>query len=290
MLQYCIVKRFLSSLGVVLWITGMTVSGQINVERELAESSEQHMREELGVNPVTSPSIAGLLQDLEVFRPVPIQLIQETDHTLSFNNRLQTALHFGSMVADGFMLTIAERPQDVQLIGRELIRQSRALGVGGKLTSRSKSLFEFSDKGDWLGMREELIRTQEDVELSMMELHDEEMAHMVSLGGWLRGFQLGGSSSVERYTIAKADILARISVMDYFLDRLGTLNPNLKSTEMVAALIKTITEIRRVIIEAQGATPTPEQVEKMSKLANEAEAIATAKVDGDGRFIEKLTP
>ena len=285
-----IVNRFLSSLGVALWMTGAMVSVQINVELELAESSEQHMREELGVNPVTSPSIAGLLQDLEVFRPVPIQLIQETDHTLSFNNRLQTALHFSSMVADGFMLTIAERPQDVQLIGRELIRQSRALGVGGKLTSRSKSLFEFSDKGDWLGMREELIRTQEDVELSMMELHDEEMAHMVSLGGWLRGFQLGACSSVERYTIAKADILARISVMDYFLDRLGTINPNLKSTEMVAALIKKITEIRRVIIEAQGATPTPDQVGKMSKLANEAEAIATAKVDGDGRFIEKLTP
>ncbi len=270
------------------WIACASAFAQAEIERELAESSEQHMREELGVNPVTSPSIAGLLQDLEAFRPVPLKLIQETDHTIGFNNRLQTALHFGSMVADGFMLTIAERPQDVQTIGRELIRQSRALGVGGKLTSRSKSLFEFSDKGDWVGMREELIRTQEDVEESMMELHDEEMAHMVSLGGWLRGFQLGATSTVERYSIQKAEILARLTIMDYFLDRLDTLNPNLKSTEMVTAFIAKIRDIRRVVLETQGSAPTPAQVETMRKLADEAEAIATAKVDGDGRLIEKL--
>jgi hypothetical protein len=137
--QKLIVNRFLSSFGLVGWIACASLFAQTDDERELAESSEQHRREELGVNPVTSPSIAGLLQDLETFRPVPIKLIQETNHSLGFNNRLQTALHFGSMVADGFMLTIAERPQDVQLIGRELIRQSRALGVGGKLTSRRMS-------------------------------------------------------------------------------------------------------------------------------------------------------
>jgi hypothetical protein len=127
-------------------------------------------------------------------------------------------------------------PQDVQDIGRELIRQSRALGVGERLAKRSKSLFELSDKGDWVGMRGELVKTQADVEESMMELHDEEMAHMVSLGGWLRGFQLGAVSTDERYTPAKADILGRADVMEYFLDRLDTLNPRLKATEMVTAV------------------------------------------------------
>ena len=223
---------------------------------DLRESSEEHMREELGVNPITSPSIAGLLNDLEIFRPIPIKLIEATDHSASFGNRLQTALHFGSLVADGFMFTLAERPQDIQNIGKELIRESKALGVGGRLTKRSKSLFELSDKGDWVGMREELVRTQEDVEQSMMELHDEEMAHMISLGGWLRGFQLGAASTVERYSEAKAKILGRIDVVEYFLDRLDTLNPRLKQTEMVAAFITRLREIRLVMVEASGETLT----------------------------------
>ena len=269
-------------LGVAASCGGLVA--QNDTLHELEESSTEHMREELGVNPVTSPSIASLLKDLEAFRPVPLKAIESANRGASFSNRLQTALHFGSLVADGFMLTIAERPQDVQDIGRELIRQSRALGVGERLAKRSKSLFELSDKGDWVGMRGELVKTQEDVEESMMELHDEEMAHMVSLGGWLRGFQLGSVSTDERYSPAKAQILGRVDVMDYFLDRLDTLNPRLKATEMVAEFTDRIKQIRLVAIETQGATPTPEQVAKMRKLADEAEQIAVAKVDGEGKL------
>jgi hypothetical protein len=255
------------------------------IAEELNASSDEHMREELGVNPITSPSIAGLLRDLETFRPVPIKLIEASNHGASFGNRPQTALHFGSLVADGFMFTIAERPQDVQNIGKELIRQSKALGVGERLTKRSKSLFELSDKGDWVGMREELVRTQEDVEQSMMELHDEEMAHMISLGGWLRGFQLGATSTTERYTESKAAVLGRLDVVEYFLDRLDTLNPRLKETEMMTDFIKRIREIRMVLVETKGETPDEAQVAKLKKLADAAEKIATSKVDAEGKFL-----
>ncbi len=274
------------------WICGLAatavmasgIHAEQAVEDELQASSEEHMREELGVNPITSPSIAELLKQLEVFRPVPVKAIEAADHSASFTNRMQTALHFGSLVADGFLLTIAERPQDVQNIGRELIRQSRALGVGERLTTRSKSLLELSDKGDWVGMRAELVKTQEDVEQTMMELHDEEMAHMVSLGGWLRGFQLGAINTSERYTPAKAEILGQVRVMDYFLDRLDTLNPRLKATEFVTSFTDRIKKIRLVAIEAQGSPPSPEQVSRMRQFADEAERIATTRVDASGKL------
>ena len=115
-------------------------------EAELKKSSDEHMREELGVNPITAPSIQKILKDLEVFRPIPLNVIAEADRDAGFNNRFQTALHFGALVADGFMLTLAERPQDIQNIGRALIRESRALGVGGRLAKRSKSLFMASKR------------------------------------------------------------------------------------------------------------------------------------------------
>lgn len=276
---------------IIASLAGMLVaSAQTDIQAELKASSDEHMREELGVNPITSPSIANLLKDLELFRPIPLKLIEQSVHEASFNNRLQTALHFGSLVADGFMLTLAERQQDVQNIGRDLIRQSRALGVGDRLTKRSKSLLELSDKGDWAGMRQELVRTQEDVEASMMELRDEEMAHMISLGGWLRGFQLGANSTAEKYSAEKAAILGRVEIMDYFLDRLDTLNPRLKKTEMVTSLVGAIKKIRLLIIETQGAFPTADQVAKLRDLSDEAERIATSRVDDEGRFSEKKKP
>ena len=88
---------------------------------------------------------------------MPLDISEANPRDAVYDNRLQTSLHFGALVADGFMLTIAERSRDVQDIGRALVRQSRALGnQGDRLTKRSKSLFEYSEKGDWQGMREEL--------------------------------------------------------------------------------------------------------------------------------------
>lgn len=260
-----------------------------NTDAELKQSSDDHMREELGVNPITTPSIQDILRQLEVFRPVPIDLIDAAKRDAVFNNRLQTAMHFGSLVADGFMLTLAERPKDVQEVGKALIRQARALGVGARLTKRSKSLLELSDKGDWLGMRQELVRTQQDVETSMLELHDEEMAHMISLGGWLRGFQLAATSTATSYTVNKAKILGNSEILEYFLDRLSTLHPRLKKTEFVKILTERLRGIQSLIAENQGAVLSPDQVAKARDLANEAEAAAVARVDEEGRF-EKSKP
>ena len=273
---------------VVCWLAGGLFAAD-NIDTELKQSSDDHMREELGVNPITAPSIHEILKQLELFRPVPIDLIESAKRDATFNNRLQTAMHFGSLVADGFMLTLAERPKDVQDVGKALIRQARALGVGERLTKRSKSLLEFSDKGDWIGMRQELVRTQQDVETSMVELRDEEMAHMISLGGWLRGFQLGANSTAGSYTPNKARILANVEILDYFLDRLSTLHPRLKKTEFVKTLTNRLKGIRGLIAENQGQVLTPDQVAKIRDLANEAEAAAVAKVDEEGNF-EKPKP
>jgi len=277
-------SRLLKAIVCVLLAGAGAARAQGDIEQQLEESSNEHMREELGVNPITTPSIQEVLKQLEVFRPYPVALIEAANREATFSNRLQTAMHFGSLVADGFLLTLAERPQEIQEVGKALIRQARALGVGDRLTKRSKSLFELSDKGDWVGMREELVRTQEDVETSMLELRDEEMAHMISLGGWLRGFQLGASSTAESYSPGKAAVLGNVEIMDYFLDRLSTLHPRLKKTEMVSSLTARLKAIRQLASEADGKPPTPDQVARLRDLANEAEAAAVARVDAEGRF------
>jgi hypothetical protein len=254
------------------------------INKELEAASEDFMREESGVNEMTAPSIAQILKDFGSFVPVPLEIIDANPRDAVYDNRLQTSLHFGALVADGFMLTIAERSKDVQDIGRALIRQSRALGVGDRLTKRSKSLFEYSEKGDWQGMREELIRTQSDVEKSMLDLHDEEMSHMISLGGWLRGFQLAANSCAQSYTPDKALVLGRVEIMDYYIDRLDTLHPRLKKTEFVSTLTSRIKNLRDLAGEGRGRAPSEAEVKKMRDLANSIESVALGPVDSDGKI------
>jgi hypothetical protein len=273
-------------LVVLAALGGVTAPfAQQEVDKELEDASDDYMRDELGVNEITAPSIAQILKDFGNFIPVPMEIIATNPRDAVYDNRLQTSLHIGALVADGFMLTIAERAQDVQDIGRALIRQSRALGVGDRLTKRSKSLFESSEKGDWQAMREELIRTQADVEKSMLDLHDEQMSHMISLGGWLRGFQLAANSCAQSYSPEKALILGRVEIMDYYIDRLDTLHPRLKKTEFVFTITSKIKNLRDLAAEAEGRAPAEAEVQKMRDLANSIEAVALGPVDSDGKIL-----
>jgi len=288
-MRYFLVVRMPVFLAAAITLVSATVHAQEKIEKEFQWESDSYVRDELGVNDITAPSISRILKDFGIFQPIQLDIIAANPRDAVYDNRLQTALHFGSLVADGFMLTIAERPQDIQDVGRSLIRQSRALGVNDRLTRRSKSLFEASDKGDWQSMREELIKTQADVEKSMLDLHDEQMAYMVSLGGWLRGFQLAANSCAVKYSADRAAILGRSDIMDYYLDRLNTLHPRLKKTEFVSVITAKLRDLLAVTTSTAGK-PSEADVKKMRDLANEIEAVALGPVDSEGKILKPTTP
>lgn len=265
---------------------GLLHSQEIS-DKELQQESEAYMRDELGVNDITAPSIGQVLKDLGLFQPIPMDIIAQNPRDVTFDNRLQTSLHFGALVADGFVMTIAQRTGEVQDIGRALLRQARSLGVGERMTKRAKSLLDLSDKGDWQGMREELIRTQADVEKAMMDLRDEQMAHMISLGGWLRGFQIAANQCAKTYNPDRALVLGNFEIMDYYADRLNTLHPRLKKTEFVSTLIAKLQALREIAASTTGRPPSDSEVKQMRDLANQMEAITIGPVDDDGRIAPK---
>lgn len=248
-------------------------------------SAREHMREELGINEVTTPLVGKVFHDLELFQPPPIEMIKGFDSNATFNNRLQTALQFGALVANGFVATIARQQKIILETGQALIKNATTLAAGEKLTYRSKSLFELSDRGDWQGLREELNRCQSEVESSMIELHDGEMADLISLGGWLRGFQLATHVTVDHYTAEKAMCLVRLPVMDYFIERMDTLSPRVKRRPIVIELTAKLKTIRALA--AQSNVLALSEVTQLEKLADEAVSIGLSHREESGNSLSR---
>lgn len=248
---------------------------------------DEYAREELGVNELTAPSIQRLFTELEVFKPVPVDLIAATDFDRTYKNRFQTSLNFGSLICDGFFAVVAEQKGLIQNVGRALLRQAKSLAVGQRLSSHANSLLELGTRGDWSDLKLELIKTQNEVEEAMVELRDEEMAHMISLGGWLRGFEIGCIVTAENYSPQRAAGLMKTDVMDYFLDRLSTLNPRLKNTELATAITSRLETIRKIAGDAADRAPSKSEVEQMRDLAVEINSIMSARTDEEGQVVKK---
>lgn len=272
-------------ISLVIAVAGLALPA-LHAEDAPAPVLDDYAREELGVNELTTPSIQRLFADLEAFKPVPIAMIADTDFDRVYNNRFQTSLNFGALICDGFFAVVAEQKPLIQNVGRSLLRQAKSLAVGQHLSSHASSLLELGQRGDWAALKLELIKTQSDVEQAMIELRDEEMAHMVSLGGWLRGLEISTVVTAENYTPQRAAGLMKLETMDYFLDRMQTLNPRIKNSEVVTGITSRLQTIRAIMAESDGRPPTQSQVERMRDLAVEINKIATAQTDNAGNIIK----
>jgi hypothetical protein len=225
-----------------------------NVKEDL--SKDPDYREELGVNQFTAPSIDKVFASLDALKPIPFDAVTRPISELSTNDRSRYALAFGVLIGDGFLDVEAERDQDLPALGRELIRRAKGLGVSERVTQHSKRLLDLAQIGAWDKLRKELSVTQTDVESAMLGLHDEPLAELLSLGGWLRGLEIGAESVVKTFSPERAELLRNRELLNYYLDRLDSLAPRFKKNELIQKITAGLQSVQQSWNEAENFGPS----------------------------------
>jgi hypothetical protein len=219
-----------------------TVRGQVPVE-----NPAEHEREELGVNPYTAPSVAEIFQQLDDLKPLPYDQLKRDFPQATHAGREQMGMVFGGLVADGFLIVETQKKNLVEDLGKVLLRQARSLGVGDRVMRHSASLSELGKKGDWEAVRRELISTQQDVEEAMTAMRDQKMAHLISLGGWLRGLEICAGAVESNYTTDRAAVLWQRDLINYFAEELKTLPPAIAHKPLFEKIRAGVESIRALL-------------------------------------------
>src|ERR1700736_512903 len=236
-----------------IFIALALASTAIGANQEEANEDKEHEREELGVNPYTAPSIERIFAQLDQLRPLPLdQLKREHPQSIAVG-REHKGMIFGGLIADGFLIVEAEKKNLVENFGRVLMEQARALGVGDRVMRHSASLTELGRRGEWQQVRQELIATQTDVEQAMIELRDEKMAHLISLGGWLRGLEIAAGAVEAEFSSQRAKVLAQPDLADYFAAELKTLPPTLAHTALFEKIRAGIKKLQPILSKSRDA-------------------------------------
>ncbi len=257
--------------AVGLFFTLATVRGQVPVE-----NPAEHEREELGVNPYTAPSVADIFQQLDDLKPLPYEQLKRDFPQAGHAGREQMGMVFGGLVADGFLIVEAQKKNLVEDLGKVLLRQARSLGVGDRVMRHSASLSELGKKGDWPAVRRELISTQQDVEEAMTAMRDQKMAHLISLGGWLRGLEICAGAVESNYTTDRAAVLWQRDLINYFAEELKTLPPAVAHKPLFEK-IRTGVEAIRALLNRAPEKMSLEDVKALHAQAKELNlAIAAA--------------
>jgi len=224
---------------------------------------DEHLREEFGVNEFTTPSIGRIFDELDSLGTLPYDSLKRPISDKAPSDRVLISLGLGMLIGDGFLVVQCEKIEEMENVGRALLKYAKALGAGTRIGKHSQSLLENSIKGDWDKLRHELASTQADVEGEMVLLRDADVAHLISLGGWLRAFEISTETVAGNYTEEKSRHLGRADIVDYFVANLETLHPEVQNQPYVQDLHDGLAAMRTSLDVPEGKAFTLEEVKDL---------------------------
>ena len=263
--------------GMKFWI-GMVFSGMFagvacaqegelkgNIPEDLLDDA--HVRAELGVNEFTAPSIAKLFDTLQFLMPLPLM---ETERKLSERmplDRADLAIELGFQIADGFLIVQAGQMDKVEQMATDLTRYGKALGAGDRINRHAASLLESAKKQDVEQLKKELAATQRDVEIELVTLRDADLAHLISLGGWIRALEVATVAVDKQFSPERATKVMREDIADYYTEIVAGLEPRISERPNYLAMRDILSGLRNEMVIPEGEEPTPEKVKEIREQA-----------------------
>ncbi len=240
---------------------------------------DPHVREELAINEFTAPSIAKIFESLEALAPLPILKFQRDPAAKMPLNRAELAVELGFLIADGFLVVQAGELGKVEDLAADLTRYGKALGAGERVNRHAASLLESARKQDVVQLKKELSATQKDVELELVSLRDADLAHLISLGGWVRALQVSSDAVATQFSESRAKQVMREDIADYYSSIVSSLEPRISERPNFVAMRDIFAGLRTEMTLGE-EPPTKERIEEIHKQAAKLAELALQRQEG----------
>lgn len=235
---------------------------------------DPHVREELAINEFTAPSISKLFEQLEALSPLPTKEVERKMPARMPLDRADLSLELGFLIADGFLAVQTGNLDKVEPLAKDLSRYGKALGAGERVNRHAASLLESAEDSDVEKLKQELAATQKDVEIELVRLRDADLAHLISLGGWIRALEVASTAVKKAYTPDRAKRLMREDIADYYEYSVGSLEPRISERPAFVQIRELLSTLRNEMTLQPADSVDEEQVADIYKISADLVKLA----------------
>jgi hypothetical protein len=242
------------------------------IPNDLLDDKSIHL--ELAVNPFTAPSISKMFDTLQFLMPLPIAEAERKMPARMSPDRADLAIELGFLIADGFLMVQAEQLQDVEKMAKDLTRYGKALGAGDRVNRHAAGLLESAKKGDIPQLKIELSSTQRDVESELVTLKDADLAHLISLGGWVRALEVSSMAVDKQFSPERARKVMRQDIAEYYSDCITGLEPEISARPNYIAMRDLLESLSEKMNLQNSQAPTPEAMKDIRQISTQLVELA----------------
>ena len=221
------------------------------------------------VDGVLMPVPSEIFKALDKFRHSNWRAVQrpELARWKPPGDQAQNALLLGAVIAEGFIAVEAEDAAETKSLGRAVLKLARGLGVERAALRRSRSIVDYAEQEDWPAVRKEWDGVLPDVQQGMKQLRSEQLAQLVSLGGWVRGSEAFATLVQQDYSKQDAELLRQPALFDHFDRQLAGLSGDVATDPVVAKMRAGLRKVRQVLGPGD-AQVTAKEVQEISSISS----------------------
>src|SRR5215467_13266376 len=183
------------------------------------------------VHGVAVPVPKEIFRSLDQFRDAnwPAVKRPEVARWKSHGDQAQIATLLGVVIAEGFIAMEAKDSAEVENLGKSVLSLARGLGIRDRAIRRSRSIMELADKNEWSEARKEWDGVLSDLETGMIEIKSEQLAQLVSLGGWLRGTEALSALLIQNYSPERSNLIRQPELIGYLEKQLDAMSSDIRT-------------------------------------------------------------
>ena len=243
-----------------------------NIPADLLD--DEHVREELAVNEFTAPSIAKMFDTLQFLMPLPLIDTERKMPSRMPLDRADLAIELGFLIADGFLVVQAGQLERVEQLASDLTRYGKALGAGDRVNRHAAALLDSARNQDVEQLKKELASAQRDVEIELVTLRDTDLAHLISLGGWIRALEVSSAAVDRQFSPERAEKIMREDIADYYTESVAGLEPRISERPSFLIMRDVLNGMRTAMLISEEEPATPERVREIREQADRLVELA----------------
>jgi hypothetical protein len=222
---------------------------------------------ELAVNKFTAPSISKMFDTLQFLMPLPIAEVERKMPARMSPDRSDLAIELGFLISDGFLMVQAGQLGNVEEMAKDLTRYGKALGAGDRVNRHAAGLLESAKKGDVAQLKIELASTQKDVEDELVALQDADLAHLISLGGWIRALEVSSVAVDRQFSPERARKVMRMDIAEYYAECIKGLEPKISARPNYQGIRNLLKDLTQKMDLDDDREPTPESMKEIRAIS-----------------------
>lgn len=251
--------------------------GPVAVPKDLI--ADPAVREQLGINEFTAPSIRLIFDDLDQLTPMPVKETQrEFPNRLPLDRR-DLALELGFLIADGFLAVQHGHLDEIEPLAKVLSKYGDSLGAGERVNRHVKAILEHAEKKNIEKLKDVLAATQKDVEKELVQLQDTDLAHLISFGGWVRAMECAAVGVSKEFTEERANQLFREDISEYYESQLGSLDPRISQHEKIVNIRNICAGLKNTMTLGADEEPSEDKAKEITEQAKKLVELVLARAE-----------